>query len=38
LEKNEERKSGSSHVANTKTPLQKVGDFSEKPDKAEVFQ
>tara|TARA_B100000427_G_scaffold40848_1_gene29572 strand:+ start:221 stop:718 length:498 start_codon:yes stop_codon:yes gene_type:complete len=27
LEKNEERKSGSSHVANTKTPLQKVGDF-----------
>ena len=27
MEKNEERKSGSSHVANTKTPLQKVGDF-----------
>jgi len=27
LEKNEERKSGSSHVANTKPPLQKVGDF-----------
>jgi len=27
LKKNEERKSGSSHVANTKTPLQKVGDF-----------
>ena len=27
MEKNEERKSGSSHVAKTKTPLQKVGDF-----------
>ena len=27
MKKNEERKSGSSHVANTKTPLQKVGDF-----------
>ena len=27
MEKNEERKSGSSRVANTKTPLQKVGDF-----------
>ena len=27
MEKNEERKSGRSHVANTKTPLQKVGDF-----------
>ena len=27
MEKNVERKSGSSHVANTKTPLQKVGDF-----------
>ena len=27
MEKNEERKSGSSYVANTKTPLQKVGDF-----------
>ena len=27
MKKNEERKSGSSHVANRKTPLQKVGDF-----------
>ncbi len=27
MKKNKERKSGSSHFANTKTPLQKVGDF-----------
>ena len=27
MKNNEERKSGSSHVANTKAPLQKVGDF-----------